>query len=144
MKNRKDSISHLLYLDLDNFKHVNDTFGHEAGDAALCSLAESIKEVFPEDFAARLGGDEFVICVCREMEVPALVALANVLQKKVTDLFANSDQLKNISLSIGVRAHCPADAPIDQLIREADGAMYKAKELGKARVELWRKQANEA
>lgn len=144
VKNRKDSISHLLYLDLDNFKHVNDTFGHEAGDAALCSLAESIKEVFPEDFAARLGGDEFVICVCREMEVPALVALANVLQKKVTDLFANSDQLKNISLSIGVRAHCPADAPIDQLIREADGAMYKAKELGKARVELWRKQANEA
>lgn len=133
----KPTLNHLIYLDLDNFKYVNDTHGHKAGDDALCRVADCIREVFPDDFVARLGGDEFVVCVCRNLEVPELVELAEGLQTKAADCFLGSDELKKLSLSIGIRTHCEESVPVEKLIREADSAMYKAKESGKARVEIW-------
>lgn len=131
------SVAHLLYLDLDNFKYVNDAFGHKAGDDALIRLADCIREVFPDDFVARLGGDEFVVCVCREMEVSALAELAQSLQKRAAECFSDSEEFGNLSLSIGIRPHCETSAPIEKLIREADSAMYGAKSTGKARVNIW-------
>lgn len=131
------SLAHLIYLDLDNFKHVNDAFGHKAGDEALCFLADAMREVFPEDFVARLGGDEFIICICRDIDVAALTDLAEALQKKAAGYFQGSEELKTLSLSVGIRAHCEGAASVDRLIREADAAMYKAKEHGKGCVKLW-------
>ena len=133
----KPAMNHLIYLDLDNFKYVNDTYGHKAGDDALYRVADCIREVFPKDFVARLGGDEFVVCVCRDLEVPALTELAEALQTRVANCFLSSEEFKNLSLSIGIRPHCEASVPVEKLIREADSAMYKAKESGKARVEIW-------
>ncbi len=132
-----EELKHLLYLDLDNFKFVNDTYGHKAGDEALIRLADCIRNVFPEDFAARLGGDEFVICICRNLDVSELEELANDLQKNVGACFADSEEFKNLSLSIGARPYCDSSASIEKLLREADSAMYKAKEGGKARTEIW-------
>lgn len=141
IESNKAFLAHLLYLDLDNFKHVNDAFGHKAGDEALCRVADAMREVFPEDFVARLGGDEFIICVCRDMEIPTLAERAEALQKKAARYFQRSRELKNVSLSVGIRAHCDGSESIEQLIREADAAMYKAKENGKGRVELWTPEA---
>lgn len=140
IRENKTHLAHLIYLDLDNFKYVNDTFGHKAGDQALCTLADSIREVFPDDFAARIGGDEFVICLCQKIEAPFAVSLAENLQKTAAAFFQSSDRLKTLSLSVGIRPDCAEVISIDQLIREADMTMYRAKQLGKGRVELWAPQ----
>lgn len=133
----RPNLRHIVYVDLDNFKSVNDTFGHEAGDNALCSIVHCIREVFPEDFLARMGGDEFVLCVCRNLEVAELAQLAEALQTRAADDFLRTEEFKKLSLSIGIRPWCEADISMEQLIREADSVMYKAKGSGKARVEIW-------
>lgn len=139
----KPALNHLIYLDLDNFKYVNDTYGHKAGDDALCRVTDCIREVFSEDFVTRMGGDEFLICICRDLDVPALTELAEALQTRVADCFLSSEELKNLSLSLGIRPHCEASVPIEKLVREADSAMYKAKESGKARTEIWTPEKEE-
>lgn len=135
--NNNSLLTHLLYLDLDNFKFVNDTYGHKSGDDALIRIADCIRNVFPDEFIARLGGDEFVICICRSLEVSELMELAQTLQKNAADCFASLEEFKKLSLSIGIRPYCEPGDSIEKIIREADSAMYKAKESGKARVEIW-------
>lgn len=142
VRDNKAAISHIMYLDLDNFKYVNDTFGHEKGDEALRRLADSIRAVFPDDFATRLGGDEFLICVCREMDAAAIKKLAKSLQQNVAKAYNRSSYLKSLSLSIGIRANCEEDIPIEQLIRDADAAMYKVKESEKGQIAFWAPQEN--
>lgn len=138
----RPNLKHLFYLDLDNFKYVNDNYGHKAGDEVLINITNCIREVFSEDFVARLGGDEFVVCICRDLEVQTLAELAEALQTRAADCFKSSEEFKNISLSIGIKPNCEASVPIEKLIREADSAMYKAKESGKARAEIWTPEEN--
>lgn len=128
---------HLLYVDLDNFKKVNDLHGHKAGDEVLKHIAQMIRKIFPEDFAVRLGGDEFLICVSRNINLDTLTKMSNELQTELKDWFKSSEIYKEISLSIGIRANCDQKTPIDQLIREADSAMYNAKHKGKAQSVVW-------
>lgn len=132
-------IFHLLYLDLDNFKAVNDRWGHETGDLALRKIASVMKELCPEDFLARLGGDEFLICIARQMESGDLTELANKIQNKLSEWFSSLEKFTGVSLSIGIRPSCTADSPVDQLIHEADQAMYEAKRNGKAQAKIWNK-----
>lgn len=137
-RDNKAFLSYIIYVDLDNFKQVNDSYGHKVGDEVLRKVSDSIGEVFVDDFVARLGGDEFLVCVCREIDEDSLHALAENLQQTISDYFKTSPKFSKVSLSMGIRSNCNGDLPLDQLIREADEAMYVAKSRGKARAELWR------
>lgn len=143
-QNLEKKIFHLLYLDLDNFKSVNDRWGHETGDMALRKIASVMKEACPDDFMARLGGDEFLICISREMEDNELAELASKIQDKLSTWFNSLEKFSDISLSIGIRPECTSDLPVDQLIHEADQAMYEAKRNGKAQAKIWNRMAKEA
>lgn len=136
-------IFHLLYLDLDNFKSVNDRWGHETGDMALRKIASVMRETCPDDFLARLGGDEFLVCIAREMDHDSLVSLAEKIQSNLSGWFNSLEKMSDVSLSIGIRAGCQPDAPVEQLIHEADQAMYEAKKNGKAQAKIWKNKNHE-
>jgi diguanylate cyclase (GGDEF)-like protein/PAS domain S-box-containing protein len=128
---RMDNALALLFLDLDNFKTVNDTFGHDLGDRLLLAVAERLSAaVRKSDTVARFGGDEFAILL------PDLLAsgVASTLAGKLTDTIARpfviAVQKISIGISIGI-AICPADGEEpDELMRKADQAMYLAKKRG--------------
>lgn len=140
-KKQQSAPLHLIYIDLDNFKSVNDTFGHKAGDDILKKIAEMLKNVFREDFIARLGGDEFLVCVSRDASVEELEAQADILQKDVNSWLKETDNYKQVSLSFGIRPDIGERPAIEQMIREADSAMYSAKKAGKGRSFVWRGDA---
>jgi diguanylate cyclase (GGDEF)-like protein len=121
----------VLYLDLDNFKMVNDTFGHEAGDDLLKQVAGCFEEVIrPSDTAARLGGDEFAIILD---DLDGLDPAARVAERLLVALrqIPQPDSVLPVHASIGI-ALTGVDAPdIDHLLRNADYAMYEAKSSGK-------------
>ena len=118
----------LLFVDLDEFKAINDTFGHEAGDALLVDVAQRLSvEVRPSDTAARLGGDEFIV-LCERLSDPGreAVAVARRLLAAMRRPFELEGQQVAISASIGVAVATGGEAP-DTLVSRADGAMYRAK-----------------
>lgn len=132
-----NSTIHLCYIDLDEFKSVNDRWGHKAGDDALRIVAKSIRNVFAQDFPARLGGDEFLVCVQRDVPLSELERLASRLLHRIQEKLGASEYLSKISASIGIRAGGSISETLDLLIRQADTAMYHAKTLGKARYCIW-------
>jgi diguanylate cyclase (GGDEF)-like protein len=112
-------------LDLDHFKEVNDTAGHEAGDRVLLRVAAVPERVLPPGAVlARQGGDEFV-----------LLLPGRGGEQAVADVWRVCDALAGIGLSCGVAQHEPGDS-VAQLMRRADGALYAAKSAGRGRVEL--------
>jgi diguanylate cyclase (GGDEF)-like protein len=118
----------LLFVDLDGFKAVNDTFGHEAGDLLLVDVAERLtEELRPSDTAARLGGDEFIV-LCEQMSEPErdAVAVARRLLASLRRPFALAGGQVTISASIGIAVATTGEAP-DALVSRADSAMYRAK-----------------
>lgn len=131
--NRYQQNCSLLYIDVDNFKVVNDCYGHEAGDRLLQTIAERIKtNCRNTDSAARLGGDEFAILISRVDKDKANKTAAKLLEK-VSEPVELDAQTLHVSLSIGI-AHYPDTAgDMQELMEQADQAMYRAKEGGKAR-----------
>lgn len=121
-------------LDIDNFKLLNDTYGHQAGDSALKHLANLIRNTIrPTDSVARLGGEEFLI-VLPNSTVDESVAILQRLQRHLTKhFFLHDNQNLIITFSAGVTVHIP-DEPRSALIARADKAMYAAKAAGKNRV----------
>ncbi len=122
----------ICMMDLDGFKFVNDTYGHETGDELLKMVAQRLKKCLrEEDTAIRLGGDEFVLLICglqndRDYEV----ALKRIIEAIAQPYYINGHTAK-VTASIGVTLY-PSDSAIaEQLLRHADQAMYKAKEQGK-------------
>lgn len=131
----------LLFLDLDDFKLVNDTLGHASGDELLVEVAGRIRDCLgPDDIAARLGGDEFAICV-RDTDAGALVA------QRIVDAIAKPMRLNGttvrISCSIGIAATSAA-TEVAGMLRRADVAMYSAKGAGKNQVQIYTDQLGEA
>ena len=128
-----------LYVDVDNFKHVNDTFGHAAGDELLKVVAARLSGVVRgSDTVGRLGGDEFVALLEGDSLYagPELVAerMLEALRQPI-ELEASTGEPVSTSASIGIAAGARANA--DELLRDADAALYKAKESGKDRVALF-------
>jgi len=119
----------VLFLDLDRFKDVNDTLGHEAGDRLLVALAERLRRALrPSDTVARLAGDEFVV-VCEDVDDgPAVAEIADRLLAAVERPFRIDGADAQVSASIGVSSVRESGADADRLLREADAAMYTVKE----------------
>lgn len=131
-----------LMIDIDHFKLYNDTFGHQAGDVVLRNLAEVLrKNTRSSDIVARYGGEEFVI-VCPELEKEKGVVLAEKLKAMVTKAALTDGKSlpdKKITISVGVAAYPDdADSP-DDLINNADSALYEAKKNGRNQVKVYLK-----
>lgn len=118
----------LLFMDLDDFKDVNDTLGHPVGDRLLIAIAERINHIYPENgIFARLGGDEFAIAMPVQTEQDAPGALAEKIIKALQQPFSIDGNEIFSNVSIGI-THYPNDgADTDTLLRNADMAMYEAK-----------------
>jgi diguanylate cyclase len=126
----------VLFLDLDGFKLVNDSYGHDVGDELLIAAAIRIQQqVRAQDFVARIGGDEFV-AVARHPDTAGAEGLAARLIASFEEPFELSVGPTFLSTSVGIARYSPADtlADADSLIREADTAMYQAKYTGRNRT----------
>jgi diguanylate cyclase (GGDEF)-like protein/PAS domain S-box-containing protein len=126
----------LLFVDLDRFKQVNDSFGHEAGDELLILVARRLKtSVRGGDKVARFGGDEFVV-VCEDVAGrDEAVQIAGRIRESLARTYRISSGEANVAASVGI-AIDDGQATVDDLLRDADMAAYRAKELGRNRVEL--------
>ncbi len=129
----------LLMLDLDDFKEINDSYGHQVGDDALCGVAEVLRShIRKGDVAARLGGDEFGV-ILMETGRPGAITVANQLGKSLRERVfqAPNGKTYHLTFSIGV-ATFPQDARLEaDLVAGADLAMYRAKALGKMAPARW-------
>jgi diguanylate cyclase (GGDEF)-like protein len=128
----------VLFIDIDNFKSVNDTMGHAAGDELITQVARRIRSaVRPADVCARLGGDEFAIIVehMKDLEDSTLVA-ERILAAMDQPFYVDGREL-NVHCSIGVAISEHGVEGADELTRNADVAMYVAKSRGKARFEIY-------
>jgi len=118
----------LAFIDLDRFKNINDTFGHEAGDLVLKRVAETLSGITrTTDYIARLGGDEFVILFCRAQQMPTrarAMQINELLNKLAVDYHGQNIP---IECSMGLEIYGPY-SEADELLRQADYAMYRDKE----------------
>ncbi|MEU4689027.1 GGDEF domain-containing protein [Actinoplanes sp. NPDC023714] len=131
---KRDGPVAVLYLDLDGFKQVNDTFGHQAGDLVLSVVAQRLGgAVRATDLVVRLGGDEFVL-FCPDLPEAEAVRLAERVLADVAQPIRYQGSLLDIGASIGIAAYGP-DLPVGDgdLLRSADMAMYEAKKQGRGR-----------
>ncbi len=128
----------VLFLDLDNFKGVNDVHGHAVGDQVLVEVASCLQQRLREsDIICRWGGDEFVVGLLDSSGCSGIVRVAEQLGESVLDSVHQSDKSKQVSISIGIAIFPDHGSLPDRLIRNADVAMYKAKRKGKNRCELF-------
>ncbi|MFJ3482793.1 EAL domain-containing protein [Pseudomonas sp. NPDC090202] len=133
----------VLYLDLDGFKHVNDSLGHDVGDQVLLWVAEQLKESLrPYDVLARLGGDEFVVVV-DALDYPEHAAK---VAEKLIERISVRRQIDGIEatmgVSIGIAIHPDCDTTLDGLLRAADIAMYEAKRAGRHQYRFYDQYMN--
>ncbi|MBS1199026.1 MAG: hypothetical protein H6R18_2811 [Proteobacteria bacterium] len=132
---RHETVLCVALLDIDNFKKLNDTLGHDAGDAALIHLANVCRETLrPQDTVARYGGEEFVIILPETSLEDATAALTRLQRELTKRIFLHEYEKVLITFSAGVTELRPEDTQAT-VVKRADEAMYKAKNSGKNRVE---------
>lgn len=136
-RDKKHTLS-LMFMDLDNFKDINDTFGHATGDRVLKEVADRIQDCLREsDTAARMGGDEFVVLL-PTIEAPEdAMLVAEKIRHAVCQPIAMGDHNLNISTSIGIAVYPEHGSQEDALFKNADTAMYHAKDSGRNMVCLF-------
>lgn len=120
-----------LLIDIDHFKYLNDSLGHQYGDELICLMARRIRSLIPTSYTlARLGGDEFVILMSDTRSVEASSQLASTIVEAMHEPFILDNQKFNVSVSIGVSVFPNDAADAEELMRHADVAMYRAKQEG--------------
>jgi diguanylate cyclase (GGDEF)-like protein len=132
---RERGATAVLFVDLDNFKQVNDAHGHAAGDAVLVEIAQRLRAtVRPGDTIARQGGDEFV-AVCEGVDEETAVAVGERLREAIELPFTAAGAEHELSASVGIAR---GDTDPDALLAQADMAAYRAKGAGGGRTEVFR------
>ncbi|HEC59511.1 hypothetical protein LCGC14_1017610 [marine sediment metagenome] len=137
LSQRNKTYGVVMFLDLDDFKKINDSLGHEVGDELLQQVATRIQQMVRRvDTVARLGGDEFVILVANQaLKDNALIEFSSNLASKIIDAFQQSFVIKgyehHISTSIGITIFSPENQTAISILGQADTAMYKSKNTGK-------------
>jgi diguanylate cyclase (GGDEF)-like protein len=128
-----ERLSALLFVDLDQFKQVNDTLGHPCGDQLLCAVANRLREMLrPEDFVARFGGDEFVVFQQNISSTEDAASLARRIVERLSERYRIDNHLVEIGASVGIALTSPDGAvSADTLLKNADMALYRAKADGR-------------
>lgn len=132
----------LMFIDLDNFKYVNDTFGHDAGDVVLCAIASRMLAIFREtDTLARLGGDEFIAIL---EDLDSLASCEDCARRLLSSISVpipipagQNPTTVTVTASIGVARSLDRETSPPELMRKADQAMYRAKDAGKNRFVVY-------
>ena len=129
---REDVMLAIIFIDLDNFKYINDSLGHKMGDGLLRTLSERLKaHVRASDTVARLGGDEFIILMESVTHTASVSQLCEKLRNEIEKPIVVADKQMFVSSSIGVAVYPEDGRDFNVLFRNADTAMYEAKENGK-------------
>jgi diguanylate cyclase (GGDEF)-like protein len=135
-----EQLSALLFIDLDQFKQVNDTLGHPCGDQLLCAVAERLREMLrPEDFVARFGGDEFVVFQQNIHSPDDAAGLARRIVDRLSERYKIDNHLVEIGASIGI-AMTSRGVGADTLLKNADMALYRAKADGRGTFCFFREE----
>jgi diguanylate cyclase (GGDEF)-like protein len=125
-------LSALLFVDLDQFKQVNDTLGHPCGDQLLCAVADRLRAMLrPEDFVARFGGDEFVVFQQNIKSPEDSAVLARRIVDHLSERYKIDNHLVEIGASVGIAMNSPVGVSADTLLKNADMALYRAKADGR-------------
>src|SRR5262249_55797440 len=136
--NRYGTTVAVLFLDLDRFKPVNDSLGHAAGDELLVQVAQRLRASLRRgDVVARFGGDEFVVLCEHPAGQREMRELANRLINALSEPVSVSGWTAAVGASVGIAIGGGGRITIDVLIRDADAALYQAKELGRGRAVLF-------
>lgn len=133
----QDGTVHAMFLDVDNFKKVNDIYGHNMGDQLLVGIADFLQEVLEGCFIARLGGDEFAVILPSEILAEDVPAIAELLLIRFKEMEFRQDVMSLVSLSIGVLVDNSVTEPLDDILAKCDAAMYHAKNNGKNRYTMY-------
>jgi diguanylate cyclase (GGDEF)-like protein len=127
----------VLYLDLDHFKRVNDTFGHRVGDRLLTGVGERLQgSIRPGDTTCRLGGDEFAILLEEVRDVEGAVVVVKRVRGRLRQAFEVGQEAVTVTASIGIALSESEEVDPDELLSRADAAMYRAKVGGRDRYEV--------
>lgn len=134
----------VFFIDVDNFKILNDTFGHGFGDEILVDIGKRFKELVGEDkFIARLGGDEFIILLKNINDRTVIDNILNEIVSSFEKPFYIEEKEFYLTISIGVTLYPKDGDNLDELLKNADTAMYRAKDSGRARYVYFEKDMNE-
>jgi diguanylate cyclase (GGDEF)-like protein len=137
-KLQHDHLFAILFIDLDRFKNINDSLGHNTGDQLLVAIAARLGECLrPTDTIARLGGDEFAILLDGLEDWSIATAVAERIQDELLKPFSLNGHEVYTTASIGIRLSIDGREDAENMLRDADTAMYRAKDNGKARHELF-------
>lgn len=131
----------LFYIDLDHFKRINDSISHQVGDMTLQAVAARLRDIIhPDDMLGRLAGDEFAVIVQRHLKEEELLVYSEGMRHALSDVFCIRGTEFSVTASIGIAMY-PSDGENGMdLIRNAETAMYKAKEFGRNSVQFFRKE----
>ncbi len=128
---KKDTYVSVFFIDIDNFKQVNDVYGHSVGDELLKTLAGYLRMKFPKSGIFRMGGDEFVAITEGKKSETEAIAIATDVLNGLQSVDFRTDVRSQLTLSVGIIADQSASANLDEILKKCDSAMYKAKQKGK-------------
>lgn len=133
----KDSFVHAMFIDIDNFKRVNDIYGHSTGDKLLICISKLISG-HTNSFAARMGGDEYVVLLDASRSEKEITSISERLLEGMQSIDFRKDILSLVSLSIGIVMHQSVSQQLDEILAKCDAAMYQAKYDGKNRYTIYK------